>query len=283
MSDNLVRRLTIRGVVPPSDLLDEPVGPAAAEPVPPRPTAQDATTEDATAGDLTTGDPTAPGEGESDQCPPPITVTTVGRAWRALVEAVADELEGRQRLWVLEAGAGRRTLFDLPEDAYIVGVDRDRDALEQNIRLDERIAADLTYFRPRVAGFDVITCWYLLDGLSAPVPVLDRFARWTGPGGLIVLGVPNLRSPRGLLARASGRLALRRALTPNALRRRFAAAGFTPVFQAFFEDADQAAVRRRWRVTNGRWQAAQALVRIASFGLLDAARTDYLAIFRRDR
>ena len=48
--------------------------------------------------------------------PAPLTVATVGRAWRALVTAVGDLLEHRDGIWALEAGAGTRPLFDLPED-----------------------------------------------------------------------------------------------------------------------------------------------------------------------
>ena len=194
---------------------------------------------------------------------------------------MSDLLEGRERLWVLEAGAGTRTLFELPEDAYVVGVDRDPMALEYNTRLDQRVVSELSSYRPVVAGFDLITCWYILDGLTDPGPVLDRFAEWAGEEGLIVLAVPNLRSVRGLLARLRGQAWLRQPLTPRAMRRRYAEHGFTPVFQCFYEDANQAAWRRRLRITQGRWTLVQAAVRILTLGLLDAARTDYIVVFRR--
>ena len=214
--------------------------------------------------------------------PPPITAATVGLAWGTLVEAVGELLEGRRRVWALEAGAGTRTLFDLPEDAYVVGVDRDLHALEVNARLDQRVAVDLADYLPQTAGFDLITCWYVLDGLTDPATVLDRFARWTAPGGLIVLGVPNLRSPRGVLARLLRRTRLRRELTPAALRRRFGRHGFTTAFHAYYEDSDQIEGRQRLRLTDGWWRAARAVVRVLSLGALDAARTDYLVVFRRD-
>jgi hypothetical protein len=211
----------------------------------------------------------------------PITVGSVGKAWRALVAAVGAHLDERPRIWALEAGAGERTLFDLPEDAYIVGVDRDLEALHRNARLDERVEADLADYRPWAAGFDLITAWYVLENLNDAAAVVDRFAGWTAQGGLVVIGVPNLRSPRGLWLRLRGRHRLRRALTPHALCRRFAENGFAPVLQVHFEDAGQASQRRRLRVTRRRWKAVQFTVRILSLGLLDAARTDYIAVFRR--
>jgi hypothetical protein len=76
---------------------------------------------------------------------------------------------------------------------------------------------------------------------------------------------------------------VRRTISPRALLRRFAARGYTPVFQAYFEDPAQAALRRRVRLTGRRWHLAQAAVRIGSLGWLDAARSEYAVIFRRDR
>jgi len=213
---------------------------------------------------------------------PVVTVATVGRAWRALVSVVDQQLDGRPRIWALESGAGERTLFYLPEDAYIVGVGPDAHVLQRNTRLDERVISELGDYRPWAAGFDLITAWYVLENLTDPAAVLDRFAGWAAQGGLVVVGVPNLRSPRGLWWRLRGRCRLRRALTPEAVRRRFADNRFVPVLQVYFEDADQAAARRRMRITRGRWKALQLAVRVFSLGLLDAARTDYIAVFRRD-
>jgi hypothetical protein len=213
----------------------------------------------------------------------PITVSGIGRAWQALVDTVGDELDHRQRLWVLEAGAGARTLFDMPEDAYVVGVDRDPWALERNIRLDERILAELAHYRPLATGFDLLNCWYVLDRLEDPATMLDRFAQWTGEGGLVVLAVTNVRSPRGLLNRLVGPAKLRRHVTPTAVRRHLAGRGFTALLQVYFEDESQAEGRRRLRITRRRWSVLQVAVRVLSLGLLDAARTDYIGVFRRDR
>lgn len=213
----------------------------------------------------------------------PVTVSSVGRAWRALVETVGDELDHRQRLWVLEAGAGTRTLFDLPEDAYVVGVDRDPWALERNARLDERVLADVANYRPLATGFDLINSWYVLDGLDDPSVVLERFAQWTGEHGLVVIAVPNPRSPRGLVSRLFGKTKLRRSITLGGLRRHFTRHGFTPLLQVSFEDTAQIEQRRRLRIVRGRWTALQLVVRILSFGLLDAARTDLIVVYRKDR
>jgi hypothetical protein len=121
-----------------------------------------------------------------------------------------------------------------------------------------------------------------LERLDDPATVLERIASWAGPDGVVVLAVPHLRSPRALLARFTGPGSrIRRAITPAALRRRFARHGFQPAFEVFFEDPRQAATRRRLGLVRGRWQPAQAAVRLLSLGLLDAARTEYAVVLRR--
>jgi hypothetical protein len=214
--------------------------------------------------------------------PSPRTVPTFGRAWQELVDTVADQLDGRQRLWVLQAGAGQRPLFDLPEDAYLVGVDRDPHALERNRRLDERVVADLTDYQPWAVGYDMVTCWYELDGVPDPGAVLDRFTTWTAEEGLVVLAVTNPRSLWGVWLRLTRRAPLRAKLAGPVLRRRFLRAGFTPVLHLYFEAGDHVHARRRWRITGRVWRIAQALTRIFSLGRLDAARTDQIVVFRRD-
>jgi SAM-dependent methyltransferase len=213
----------------------------------------------------------------------PVTVGSVGEAWQALVEAVSGLLDGRERLRALEAGARTRTLFDLPDDAYVVGVDRDLQALEVNARLDQRVLADLANYQPRATGFDLVSCWYVLDGLADPAAVLDRFSQWTRPGGLVVLGLPNPDSPRGAWARLRRWSRPRRSLTAPALRRRFHRHGFTPVFQVFFEDGEQVELRQRLRIGGGWWSAVRGMVWVLSLGRFDVARTDYMAVFRRDQ
>jgi SAM-dependent methyltransferase len=120
-------------------------------------------------------------------------------ALTALQAKVTDILAGRRGLRALEAGAGKRTRLKLAEDAYVVGVDNDAEALARNVQLDERVLSDLAAYAPGDASFDVVTSWYVLEHVHAPRALLASFARWVAPGGLIVLAVPNLRSPKALV------------------------------------------------------------------------------------
>jgi SAM-dependent methyltransferase len=183
-------------------------------------------------------------------------------------------------------------------------VDTDATAIARNPRLDERVIADLAAYAPP-AGFDIVTCWYVLEHAEDPAGLLDRLAGWTAPGGLLVLAVPHLHSPKALVTKLTphwfhvwfrrrvlgfpnaGRpgfgpypTTLRRAIAPAPLTRRLDGHGLVPVFEGFFEDAKQASLRRRVRMTGWRWRFACALTRAMSLGTLDARRTEYVAVFQ---
>jgi SAM-dependent methyltransferase len=50
-------------------------------------------------------------------------------------------------------------------------------------------------------SLDAATLWHVLEHLDDPAPALERIAGWLRPGGLLVIGVPNLASVQ---ARAGG-------------------------------------------------------------------------------
>jgi SAM-dependent methyltransferase len=227
---------------------------------------------------------------------------------RAALQRRVDELLGEHLgSRVLEAGAGKHTRLSLPPDTYVVGVDTDVDALIRNSRLDERVLCDLMEYNPRPGSFDLITCWYVLDHLDRPDVLLARLSTWLRPGGLLVLAVPHLASPKALVAkwtphtlrvwyrrRVAGSpnagkpgfgpypIALRRSIAPRQLSRRAAELGFDVVFEGYFEDAKQRRLREKLRVTGLRWRAARGLTRAASLGRLDAERTEYLAVLQKE-
>ena len=210
-------------------------------------------------------------------------------------------------LRALEAGAGKRIRLDVPDGAYIVGVDTDDTAMRLNPRLHERIVGDLHEYAAPPDSFDLITCWYVLEHVDRPEVLLDRFARMIAPGGLVVLAVPHLYSPKSLFTKLTPHAfhvwfrrrvlgfpnagkpgygpyptTLRRAIAPAAITALVARHDLAPVFEGYFEDDKQTRFRRRLRITGWRWSLARALVRALSLGLLDAARSEYVVVLRRD-
>ncbi|MEA2149479.1 MAG: hypothetical protein QOD69_1309, partial [Solirubrobacteraceae bacterium] len=51
-------------------------------------------------------------------------------------------------------------------------------------------------------SLDAATLWHVLEHLDAPGPALERVAGWLRPGGLLLVGVPNLGSVQARLGGA---------------------------------------------------------------------------------
>lgn len=82
-------------------------------------------------------------------------------------------------------------------------------------------------------SLDAVTIWHVLEHLDAPGAALDRIATWLRPGGVLLVGVPNLDS---LQARVGGgrwyHLDVPRHrvhFTPAGIEALLRARGFTPV------------------------------------------------------
>ncbi|MEV6523711.1 class I SAM-dependent methyltransferase [Longispora sp. NPDC051575] len=226
----------------------------------------------------------------------------------AALQTRVDELLGEHLgSRALEAGAGKRTRLSLPPDTYVVGVDTDPDALAWNTRLDERVLCDLMEYTPPFGTFDLITCWYVLEHVDRPELLIERFANWLRPGGLMVLAVPHLASPKSLVTKwtphsfhiwfrrkvagsaNAGKpgfgpypTTLRRSIAPRNLARRAADLGLSVAFEGYFEDNKQRKLRQKLRVTGAGWRAARGLTRVASLGQLDALRTEYLVVLQKE-
>lgn len=115
------------------------------------------------------------------------------------VEALGDDIT------ILEAGCGRKWRLKLGTRYRLIGIDEDETALrlraEQIGDLDDYRVGSLVdaEFEPR--SFDVIYCSYVLEHAVGVDRILDNFATWIRPGGLIVLRVPDDRSVYGFVAK----------------------------------------------------------------------------------
>jgi SAM-dependent methyltransferase len=120
------------------------------------------------------------------------------------LQNLIDELmAGKKAPRILEAGCGALTHVNLPDDAYVVGIDISSDQLERNKNLDERIHGDVQSYDLPESTFDMIICWNVLEHLRRPEEALKRFARALRKGGIVVLSAPNPLSTKGILTKTT--------------------------------------------------------------------------------
>ena len=209
---------------------------------------------------------------------------------------------------ILDAGCGSSLKFTLPADARRTGIDLSSLQLERNTILDVKIQGDVQEHDFPADSFDIVFCWDLLEHLPEPERALERFSRALRPGGLLVIGVPNLYSPKGVVtkltpsgfhvwfykrilrSRTAGsndigpfKTYLKHAASPPGLRRYAASAGLALEHIATYEGPLQRRVRARARLDGRPWQLLRRAVQALTLGRIDPAATDVVVVFRDQR
>jgi SAM-dependent methyltransferase len=118
-----------------------------------------------------------------------------------LQEFIDNLLDVKADVIVLEAGCGSTSFFRFKQRVHIVGIDISEKQLLRNTVLDERILGDIQYHEFQPSSFDVIVCWNVLEHLPKPKLALKKFAVAVKDDGIIVLGLPNVFSLKGLLTK----------------------------------------------------------------------------------
>jgi SAM-dependent methyltransferase len=208
---------------------------------------------------------------------------------------------------VLDAGSGLRSYVEFPSHVHVTGVDVTRDLLDRNLRLDERIHADLQEWNPELS-YDCVVCWEVLEHLKDPSPVVSRLSGAVAAGGLLIIGSPNPQSIKGVVTRFTPQgfhlWLYRRFFNPQAseevgqgpyrtfmkrgggapmVSRAAEETGLTNVYTAWVESPMQVTLRERFRITGGIWQVVRLLTSVLSFGRIQADATDYVCIFERSQ
>jgi SAM-dependent methyltransferase len=123
-------------------------------------------------------------------------------AFGVLQQLVDATIGGREAsAKVLDAGCGFTLPTELPEHARLVGLDISAEALAKHERLDDAIVGDVETYPLPDDEFDVILCWTVLEHLEHPRSAFENLARAVKPGGLLVIGVPNVWSLKGIVTR----------------------------------------------------------------------------------
>jgi SAM-dependent methyltransferase len=125
-----------------------------------------------------------------------------------LQRAVTALYDGSSELRILEAGCGPSWPLKLDGVKYrLTGIDLDPEALAQRVNvtrdLHEAIVGDLREADFARRQFDVIYNAFVLEHVDNAPAVLENFARWLRPGGLLLLKLPDRDTVFGFLARVT--------------------------------------------------------------------------------
>ena len=189
-----------------------------------------------------------------------------------------------------------RTGVELPQNAYVVGLDESAVALSRNERVDEAIVGNIETYPIPQGRFDLVVCHDVLEHVDDPVAALRNLARSVAVGGELDVQIPILWSDKGLITRLTPHrfhvwcyrvlfrietagldghapFPTKMRITPKRLERELAAAGLVLVH------------RETWRSTGNLppvleriWQLAGSIERRL---LPNGGSTDYRARFRR--
>jgi SAM-dependent methyltransferase len=199
---------------------------------------------------------------------------------------------------VLEAGCGSASHIDLSAATRIVGVDISRAQLERNPLLDERIQADLQTARLDIRA-DAVISWDVLEHLEQPLAAVDNLVAALKPGGVLVIGVPNVRSLKARLAKLTPHwvhertfrwlyprhptgedvgpfpTVLAREIDPQRLARYLRESGVRVLDVVRYESEAQVRARRRIGLTGARWRFVCSMLRVLR---VDASESEMLLI-----
>jgi SAM-dependent methyltransferase len=214
---------------------------------------------------------------------------------------VAAEFEKADVHDVLDAGCGFSLPFEFPAGLRFVGLDASAEALAKNTYIESGVVGDVESYRFPEGQFDAVLCWTVLEHLAHPSRAVENLARALRPGGLLIVGVPNPRSLKGLVTRltphrfhvwvyrhlldysdagAPGfgpyRTYLRSEIAPENLERVARSADLERIYAETY--ALGSGLPRR---LDQLWSLALMVGRIGSLGRWDPGASEHLAVFRK--
>lgn len=220
---------------------------------------------------------------------------------KPVCEAVNALLEGKDQVRVLEAGCGSASQIEFKAAVRAVGIDVSAEQLEKNTVVQEKILGDIQNYPLPEVEFDAIVCWMVIEHLSRPRDALSNLFRATKPGGIVILGFPNLASIKGVVTKFTPfwfhnlfyRLMryqsrhfptyLRATILPARLVRFAEANGFSLAFIKLAEGGVSKKLRSRSVLANAALSAVGSVLRIVSLGKWQTALLDECAVILQRR
>lgn len=219
---------------------------------------------------------------------------------------VSEYAHRLERPRVLDAGCGLRARVDWGPNAWLVGIDNDRDALEKNHTVHEKIFGDLHTHRFAPESFDIAVCWDVLEHLAHPQQALRNLVAALSPGGMLFLTTPHPLSLKALITKLTPHsfhvwvyrhilglksagtpghapfpVYLRSEIAPRALRKFAREHGLEVELLEVYEGGQMRRLRRLHPILYGCVAAFSAVLFALSFGRYDARLTDTCAILRK--
>jgi len=133
-------------------------------------------------------------------------------SWDREIEIISNHIKQTAKkgeiLKILEAGCGQKWNVELDGiEFFLTGLDLDEKALEIRKNtlndLDEVVIADLRGVEFPEKAFDVIFSSYVLEHIKDANKVLENFAKWLKPNGILIIQIPDRDSVYGLITRLS--------------------------------------------------------------------------------
>jgi SAM-dependent methyltransferase len=211
-------------------------------------------------------------------------------------EAANALLVGKDRIKVLEAGCGSARQINFNAETFVVGLDISAEELEKNRAVQEKLHGDIQEYPLPEEEFDVIVCWMVLEHLPRPKDALANMFRATKSGGIIIIGIPNLASIKGLVTRFTPfwfhilfyrfmhyssvhfPTYLRAAILPDRLIRCAQANGRSSAFCKLAEGGVAKKLRSRFWFASIALSLLNSTARVVSFGTWQSALLDECAI-----
>jgi SAM-dependent methyltransferase len=222
----------------------------------------------------------------------------------ALIVEACDDGRGRPPL-IVEAGCGARSHLRYPPGATVIGLDVSRVQLRRNRDVRWAIAADVASVPVASVCADTVVSWDVLEHLPHPARALTELVRIVRPGGLVVLGLPNVVSLKGIVtrltpwwvhvwvyrrvlgdARAGTETSdqfpttMRLELRGGGIRRLATRLGLEVLLLEVYEGPVPLHFRRRHRAGHLALSAIGALSRLVTFGRYDATASDMVVVLR---
>ncbi len=209
-------------------------------------------------------------------------------------------------LKVLEAGCGSLSHINIENNYHITGIDISQKQLDRNTHLQEKILGDIQTYNFEKASFDLIVCFWVLEHVHNPDLALAKFVHALKEDGILVIGVPNVMSLKGLVTKftphwfhifiyryvfkyelagiddnAPFHTTMRLTISPNSILQFARDNNFSVIYFNTFEDYRQEELRNKLKLTSWVWSLLKGLVNIITLGKIKADSTSYTIVMEK--